>query len=201
VASGIGGEGRVPFWVLISAAIAPIVLIGGWTLAASRQPAGFDPLRDTVSALAARGAHDRWLMTTALFGVGICHLVTASGLRTLARPGRSMLALGGAATIAVAALPEPTHGSSAAHGTAAALSFLALTLWPVFAARGAASSVASATLAGLLVWFVVALVTGDWIGLSERVVAGAQSVWILMAAAAAYRAARRREAVTSGTTS
>ena len=36
-----------------SATAAPVALIGGWTLAATRQPEAYDATRDTISALAA----------------------------------------------------------------------------------------------------------------------------------------------------
>ena len=167
----------------MSAVLAPSVLIGGWTLAASRQPGSYDPVSDTISALAARGANDRWLMTSALAALGGCHLVTATGLRTARLRARLVLSLGGLATIAVAALPEPAHGSSAAHGAAAALSFAALTLWPALAGQRRAAAV----LAALLAWFVVSLADGHLIGLSERAVAAAQAVWILIAVITARR--------------
>lgn len=34
---------------MVSAAAAPVALIGGWTLAQTRQSAGFDPVTDTIS--------------------------------------------------------------------------------------------------------------------------------------------------------
>ncbi|MDQ3154878.1 MAG: DUF998 domain-containing protein, partial [Actinomycetota bacterium] len=87
----------VPRWAVVSAAAAPVLLIGGWTLAATRQPAGFDSAVDTISALAAYGAADRWIMTAGLAGLGACHVVTALGLRSAALPGRLVLATGGVA--------------------------------------------------------------------------------------------------------
>ena len=55
---------------LVSAALAPVALIGGWTLAATRQPEAYDATRDTISALAAVGAEDRWVMTTGFLVLG-----------------------------------------------------------------------------------------------------------------------------------
>jgi hypothetical protein len=121
----------VPWWGLLSSVAAPVLLVGGWTIAAQRQPAGFDTVRDTISALAARDATDRWLMTVALLGVGVCHLVTAAALRPAAVPGRVVLATGGIATVAVALFPLPSgDGRSGAHSVAAAVAFVSLTLWP-----------------------------------------------------------------------
>jgi hypothetical membrane protein len=169
---------------LVSASLAPVLLIGGWTLAAQRQPAGYDATRDTISALAGLGATDRWVMTAGLVGLGVCHLVTASGLRPAATAGRVLLATGGVATLAVAAFPVPRTGSSAAHAVAALVAFGALTLWPVFARapKGAVSQGTTAVLAILLAWFGLELFgDGALTGLSERVLAAAQAIWPLCA--------------------
>ncbi|MFI9526984.1 DUF998 domain-containing protein [Micromonospora rosaria] len=124
----------VPGWALASAVAAPILLVGGWTLGAARQPGGFDQISGTISALAAVGAADRWIMTLGLAGLGLCHCVTAAGLRPLAPAGRALLALGGVATLAVAAFPLPAGGGgSLPHTLAAAVAFGALALWPALA--------------------------------------------------------------------
>jgi hypothetical membrane protein len=186
----------VPWWAVLSAASAPVLLIGGWELAAARQPGGFDPVIETISALAADGATDRWIMTTGLAGVGVCHMITALGLRSAAVPGRLLLAAGGAAAVAVAAFPQPVSGDAPGHLAAAAITFPALSLWPALAGRpgagspGRAVSLAAASgLLGLLGWFGVEFARdGAHIGLAERALAGTQSLWPL----AAVLLARRR---------
>ena len=143
---------RTPWWGLVSSAAAPVLLIGGWTVAAQRQRGDFDPVVETISALAAHGADDRWLMTTALAGLGACHLTTALALRAAASPGRVLLAVGGVGTMLVAA---------------------------------------GVVLLGLVGWFFVELVADtDRVGLSERVAAGAQSLWPRAAAWGARRLSR-----------
>lgn len=187
----------VPRWALASAIAAPVAMIGGWTLAAARQPS-FDPVQETISALAASTATDPWIMTAGLAITGIAHLVTAAGLRPVPRRARVLHAIGGAATLAVALLP--VDAAPRAHGIAAGIGFGALALWPALAARRGAAGVlrpavtvgASAVLTGLLGWFVVELQgDGDLIGLSERAVAGAQAVWPLVVVVALRRAASR----------
>ncbi|SCF31637.1 DUF998 domain-containing protein [Micromonospora mirobrigensis] len=194
----------VPPWALTSAAAAPTLLVGGWTLAAARQPGGFDAVTGTISALAAHGATDRWIMTAALAGLGLCHLVTAAGLRPARPTGRLLLALGGAATLAVAALPLPAGGgSSAPHATAAALAFGALALWPALAGTGRRApaeavglsprtgTTAAAVLLLLVGWFTAELVGGgDRIGLAERVAAGAEALCPLLVVLLLRRARR-----------
>ena len=188
----------VPWWALLSSAGAPVLLIGGWTLAAARQPPAFDSRTDTISALASYAATDRWLMTLALGGVGVAHVVTAAGLRPAALPGRVLLAVGGLATLAVSSAPLPVEGTSTPHGIAAAVAFASLAAWPAFAWRRGGrvpwplrrllGLTAAAILVGLDGWLVVALHSGERIGLAERVAAGAQALWPLVVSASCFRA-------------
>jgi len=178
---------RIPWWAVVSAVAAPGLLAGGWTVAQSLQPPGYDPVRDTISALAAHGATDRWVMTSAVAGLGICHVVTALGLRPARRRGRVVLAGGGGATVLVAAYAQPVHGNSVAHTIATTVAFAALATWPLFAAHRhgpaplltvAPSVLASAFLIGSVLWFAVEL-HGGHRGLAERVAAGSQALWPL----------------------
>lgn len=157
-------------------------------MAAMRQPHGFDPTTQTISALAAHGAADRWLMTSALAAVGVCHMVTALGLRLASPAGRCVLATGGAALVAVAAIPQPVNGTSTAHGLTAGVSFAALAVWPALASRDGDNSapwilrpvsgrLAAVVLLGLVSWFAVTLVVDGQVGLAERMAAGAEAIW------------------------
>ena len=185
----VGHTRAVRNWVLVSAAAAPVALIGGWTLAQTRQSAGFDPVTDTISALAARGADDRWIMTVGLFVLGVCHVVTAAGLTEAAPAGRILLALGGAATLVVAASPQP----AAAHIPAAAVSFGALALWPAFSGLPDRRSgiIATTVMLVLLGWLGAELRDGNQLGLSERLLAGFQALWPLLVALVIVRSRRR----------
>lgn len=187
-------EPTVPWWGLLSATASPVLLIGGWTVAAARQVGGFDPVVETISALAARGADDRWIMTTGLAGLGVCHVVTALALRPAAAAGRVVLAAGGIATVLVAAFPLPADDSgSTAHGLAAGVGFLTLAGWPAVAVRRSSTAPialrpavalpATAVLFGLVVWFGGELIADSGrVGLAERAAAGAQAIWPLAAA-------------------
>ena len=189
VGDEIGHTRQVRNWVLVSAAAAPVALIGGWTLAQTRQSGGFDPVTDTISALAGQGAQDRWIMTVGLFVLGVCHVLTAAGLTEAAPAGRIVLALGGAATIVVAASPQP----AAAHIPAAAVGFGALTLWPAFSALPDRRSgvLATAVMLVLLAWLGVELRAGNHVGLSERLLAGSQALWPLVAVLVIVASRRR----------
>jgi hypothetical protein len=189
---------RIPWWAVASAGAAPVVLGTGLALAQWRQPPGYNPVRDTISALAAHGATDRSIMTSALAGLGACHLVTAWGLLPARTAGRIVLGAGGVATVLVATFAQPAHGNSVAHTVVATVAFSALALWPVAAARRrvaplltpAASATATVVLVGLVLWFA-AEVHGGQRGLAERAAAGAQSLWPLAVVVTTRRAVAR----------
>lgn len=91
-----GGVMRnVPWWGVLSSAAAPVLLAGGSTIAATLQPPSFDPVTDTVSALAAVGAVSRWLMTATFLAVGACDVITGLALRPASAAGRLILVAGG----------------------------------------------------------------------------------------------------------
>lgn len=201
---------RPPWWAVLSSGAAPVVLIGGWTVAADRQGGGFDPVAQTISALAADYATDRWLMTAALAGLGICHVITAAGLRVAAGPGRVVLAVGGVATVLVAVFPQPVQGDSIPHLVFAGINFTALAVWPALAWRRAggaalcgpgtsrepgtarrsrsrvplalrpAVSVTAAVVLVGLLGWFAGTLGSDVVGLSERVLAGTQACWPLV---------------------
>jgi hypothetical membrane protein len=187
----------VPWWGVISSAGSPVLLVGGWTVAARSQPRSYNPVADTISALAAVGTADRWVMTWAIFGVGACYLVTGLALRSAARAGRVILIAVGVATIGVAANPERAGaGGSLPHTFWAAVGFIAMAAWPAagrirgtsvrgsgvpYGLRPAVALSATAVMTGLLGWFGAELISGGrQVGLAERVLAGTQAVWPLV---------------------
>lgn len=182
----------VPWWGRVSSALAPVLLVGGWTLAASRQPGGFDAVTGTISALAALDAADRWIMTAGIAGTGLCHLVTAAALRPAARAGRLVLAAGGAATVLVALLPlGGPEAVALGHAAAALAAFVLLAAWPAWSwpgvpaapdgpwgLRRGVSRAAAGVLLALTALFLLAVVVplaAD--GALERLAAGAQALW------------------------
>jgi hypothetical membrane protein len=195
------GTGTVPWWGRLSSLLAPVLLIGGWTLSASLQPGGFDSVTGTISELAGYDAASRWVMTLGIAGTGLCHLVTAAALHPAARAGRVVLAAGGVFTLLVAAFPLPAGGgSSAAHSGVAFVAFVLLTTWPAFSARrsvrgfvpgGLRRPVALTAFAVLglatLAFFAAVLLGWAQVGLLERVVAGGQALWPLAVVASVPR--------------
>jgi len=179
----------VPWWGVISAAAAPVLLVAGCTVAAALQPQSFNSLAGTISALAEQGAADRWVMTTAFAVAGACEVVTGLALRPAAVPGRLILMAAGFSGLLVAANPEHA-GGSLTHALWAAAGFAALVAWPAGAwrrglpvpwgLRPAVSACAAGVLLTLLAWFLVELLTGGGqAGLAERVMGVAQAGWPL----------------------
>jgi hypothetical membrane protein len=195
----------VPWWVLVSAGCAPVALICGWALAATLQPAGYDAMVDSISALAAQGAADQWLMTAALYVLGVCHLATAIGLRAAAFSGRVVLACGGVASVVVALSPEPTGGTSLRHLVSTGIGFTLLALFPVLAAERETSAVwalrpttgtaVTAAMAAGAAWFLIELHGHSIAGLAERILTAVQAVWPLVVVVTCVAALRRHREV------
>jgi len=193
----------VPWWGVVSSAAAPVLLVGGFTVAASLQPS-FDPVSDTVSALAARGAPDRWVMTLTFLVVGVCYLVTALALRPARRAGRLILFTGAAAGMLVAANPE-TAGNAypVQHILWSSIGLAGLTTWPAgawrrgpavpWALRPAVAATVVAVLLALVAWFGAELVTAaGQAGLAERIAGGAEALWPLAVVLSCCRSSRYR---------
>lgn len=180
----------VPWWGVVSSAAAPVLLVGGWTVAASVQPR-FDPVADTVSSLAAPGAADRWVMTLTFVVVGVCYLVTALALRPAGTAGRLILIMGAVAGMLVAANPERAGDAYPwGHIIWASIGLAGVTAWPAgawrrgsavpWSLRPAAAAAAVAVLLALVIWFAAELVTGSGqTGLAERAAGIAQALWPL----------------------
>lgn len=185
-----------PRLALASAMSAAVTLIGGWWFAARLQPEGYDPARDSISALAARGAGSAWVMAAALVLTGAAHVVTAWALPRVARPGRVLLAGAGVATMAGALLrlPDP-HESSPLHTLTAALAVLGLALWAWFVRcdRLLHRGVTLAACAGAL---VLGATFAGWLdrpfGVVERVVLGGLVLWPVVTAVILARRAGAR---------
>jgi hypothetical membrane protein len=196
-----GGMRDVPWWGVVSSVAAPVLMITGFTVAASVQPR-FDPVADTVSALAAPGATDRWVMTLTFLVVGICYVLTGLALRPAGGAGRLILVTGSLAGMLVAVNPISADDAyPVRHILWASIGLAALTTWPAGAwrrgpsvpwgLRPAVAAAAVAVLLALLAWFAVELVTGaGQIGLAERVTGVAEAAWPLAVVLSCLRRAR-----------
>ncbi|MFW5473472.1 DUF998 domain-containing protein [Knoellia sp. CPCC 206450] len=186
---------------LVTATTAFVALVGGWTWAAMQQPDGYDPVRESISALGASETPHRWIMTAALVLTGVAHVGSALLLPGLRRAGRWVLAAAGVATALVALVPLPSRAEgSAVHTAVAALSFVLLAVWPWFGADARATRLLRPTAARpasvLLLLLVASLPLGVRNGLPfgahERAVAGLLAAWPLATAAVAWWAMGHR---------
>ena len=187
---------------IVSSYLAPVLLIGGTVVAGALSP-GYDPVRQTISELAAGDAPTRVLMTAFFVLTGLCHLVTVTFARGIGIAGRVAFLIGALATLGVAAFPLPTvAGSSATHTAFAMIGFIALAAWPLLGMRLRAdfpwlvrplgSILGTAILTALCVWFLViwSSHSSPVVGLVERVAADAESLWPAVVATALFRRAR-----------
>ncbi len=191
----------VPWWGVVSSAAAPVLMAGGWTLAARLQPHSYSQVADTVSALASPGAADRWVMTVTFLVVGACDVITGLALRPARALGRLILMAGAVAGMLVAANPEPSGTRfPLPHMIYAAAGCAALVTWPAAAwrrgpsvpwgLRPVVSAGAVAVLVALLAWFGSELVTaGGQAGLAERIFGAGQALWPLAVVASCQYAA------------
>ncbi|WP_405616808.1 DUF998 domain-containing protein [Streptomyces sp. NBC_01511] len=184
---------RAPWWVLLSAGCAPLLLIGASAISQVLQGPAYNPTVETLSILASYGARGYWLMTGILIVLGASYIATAHGLREAALPGRVALAGGGLAAMALTLVPAPLSGGALGHGAVAATGFVLLAVWPALAAnrggrkvpwglRFKVSVVASTLMCLCALWFVFELQGGKAPGIAERVVTLAQAVWPLVVA-------------------
>jgi hypothetical membrane protein len=181
---------RMPWWGVVSSVLAPVFLIGGWTVAAALQPVPFNSVSRSISALASQGMPYRWLITAALLAVGACHAITGLALRPVGEAGRLMLIFGGLSGMVIAAYPQHAHSGSPVHETFSVTGVVLMTLWPVAgmrldpgapaALRPLAAWAYGVLTLGLLLWFTSQLFGGGDLGLAERAITADQSLWPLV---------------------
>jgi hypothetical membrane protein len=192
---------RVSWWGVLSSVLAPVLLIGGWTAAADLQPVPFDAVSRSISSLAAQGMPYRWLITSALLGVGFCNFVTGLALRPAAEAGRILLILGGVCSMLIAAYPQHSHSGSPMHEAFSVAGVVLMTIWPVAAIRRDADApyclrprvayLAVLVNLAMLAWFTVELFNGPLLGLAERLVTTDQATWPLAVVLSVFVASAR----------
>lgn len=189
----------VPKWALLTSGCAPVLFTAGWVFAAHLAGPTYDPIKQTISVLTSYGEAGK-VITVALVVLGVCHLLTAWGLRAGTVLGRMTLAGGGVAALAVAMIPAPASGGSLRHGTAAAIGFVLLSLWPILcSANGDNAPWAlrrKPSIAAMLVillggtWFLLESLGGGDLGIAERFVTDVQSLWPFVVVLSCLRHAR-----------
>jgi hypothetical membrane protein len=183
----------------VCAGLSPALLTIAWLIGDAVQPISYSPVRQTVSVLAGGGATDRWIVTGAVYMLGVCQFGTAAGLG-LSRLARVGLVVSGLAAIGIAASPQPQSGSTTQHLVFTSIGAVAITVWPALAAqrRAPASILVSARVSAvvslgfltLLAWTVVETQGGGSLGLAERVSSAIQIGWPLAVAVSLQRTRR-----------
>ena len=178
-------------------------MVAGWSIAARLQPSPVNPFAEPVSALAAVGAADRWVMSLTFVVVGAGVFVTGLALRPARAPGRLTLMAGAVAGMLLAVNPEhPGTSFPVPHVICAVAGCAGVVAWPAGAwqrgrwvpwgLRPAVSAGAVTVLLALVTWFGVELITGDGLaGLAERTFGVALALWPLVVVATCRHTARK----------
>jgi hypothetical membrane protein len=187
----------VPRWVVICAALAPVLITAAYLIAGALQPSRYDPIRQTISAMAGYAGTDRWLMTGGIILVGACYLLTAAGLTAIRVSARVLLAIAGISGLGIAVSPEPASGPSPQHLAWVTLGAITIAIWPAFTRCHAAplpailtpfaSAAVTIAFTALLGWLFVETRDGSALGLAERLTTSVQTCWPTVVAVALYR--------------
>lgn len=167
-----------PASVVRLTAVAPVVLVVGELVARRAQrPGSYDPVAQTVSTLAGRGAALPWLMAGTLLLLGVTFLAIAAALRAVPIAGRAVLAAGALALITVAFAPQPAAGTSTIHIAVVFVGVAAFAGWPLVLAvdrttaprlRTEAWTVLAVAGTEAAWWGWQAGTHGGWLGVAER---------------------------------
>jgi hypothetical membrane protein len=186
----------------VAAIIGPIQSVSGWLIAGALWPA-YDPIRQTISDLAAPESPVNAIMSSFFVFGGILTLIASIYARTLGMPGRVALFVSAICTFGLTIFPTPLVGYSTMHRVFAISSFVLSAGWPLFAMRKRkdapwiirplASITATALQAALALWFLSTWTDPNAtdVGVWERVVAVSQSLYVSIVVIVIYVSQRR----------
>ena len=190
----------------IAAIIGPIQSALGWIIAGSLWP-GYDPVKQTISDLAANESPVKWIMSSFFIFGGILTLIAAVYAKTLGFPGRVALFVSAICTFGLTIFATPLVGYSLMHRIFAISSFVLSAGWPILAMRfrkdapwiiRPISSVIGTTLqTALALWFLSTWTDPNAtdVGVWERVVAVSQSLYISVAVIVIYLGQKQQRRV------
>lgn len=184
-------------WAALGLVVGPAAFIGGWVVGGATMD-GYSPIDDAISRIAAVGAPNRALMTTAFVTYGVAVMVGSTALRSSPlRRAWWLAAVNGAATIAVAALPlERSDAIDSLHGVAAGIGYASIAALPLVAAgplrsmgrhRAAALSIAGGTISALC---LAATTVTEANGFFQRLGLSVGDVWLVATGLTLWRASR-----------
>ena len=192
---------RLAFYAAI---VGPLQSVLGWTIAGSMW-VGYDPIKQTISDLAANESPVNWIMSSFFVLGGVLTLIAAVYARTLAMPGRVALFLSAICTFGLTIFPTPLIGYSLMHRIFAISSFVLSAGWPILAMRmrkdapwiirPTASIIGTGLQTVLALWFL-----STWtdpaatnVGVWERVVAVSQAVYVSVVVIIIYLGQNQRK--------
>jgi hypothetical membrane protein len=186
----------------VAAIIGPIQSVLGWTIAGSLW-VDYDPVRQTISDLAANESPVQWIMSSFFIFGGILTLIASIYARTFAMPGRIALFLSAICTFGLTIFPTPLIGYSIWHRVFAIASFVLSAGWHLFAMRTRkdapwilkppAAIIGTVLQVTLALWFL-----SSWtdsastnVGVWERVVAVSQALYVSVVVIVIYIGQRK----------
>lgn len=183
----------IGIWAVIAATLGPIQNIMGWSLSAALWP-GYDPIRQTISDLAADDSPVKWVQTSFFILGSTLTLIGAWSAKSFSLPGRITLLLAGLSSYGVAYFAVPSQTSnSTEHLFFATAAFVLFSAWPIMAMRfdkryhwsirpvGAISATALMTIATVV--FLLTWLDPDrtFTGLAQRTIVVMQVLWLTAA--------------------
>ena len=173
----------------VAAIIGPIQSVLGWTIAGALW-ADYDPVRQTISDLAANESPVQLVMSSFFIFGGVLTLIASIYARTFAFPGRVALFLAAISTFGLTIFPTPLIGYSIWHRIFAISSFVLSAGWHLFSMRARkdapwilkppAAILGTALQVALALWFLSSWTDPDAtnVGVWERVVAVSQALYV-----------------------
>jgi hypothetical membrane protein len=119
---------------VFAAILGPIQSVMGWLICGALV-AGYDPVRLTISDLAAPESPTHLLQSSFFILGGTLTIIAAIYARTFAMPGRVALFVSGLCTYGLTIFPTPLEGASTMHRIFAITSFVLSAGWPLAAMR------------------------------------------------------------------
>ena len=180
---------RIEKPAFVAAIIGPIQSVLGWTIAGALW-VGYDPVKQTISDLAANESPVQGIMSAFFVLGGILTLIAAVYAKTFAMPGRVALFVAAICTFGLTIFPTPLVGYSLWHRIFAISSFVLSAGWHLFAMRTRkdapwilkppAAIIGTVLQAALALWFLSTWTDPNAtdVGVWERVVAVSQSLYV-----------------------
>jgi hypothetical membrane protein len=194
---------RIEKPALFVAIIGPIQSVLGWTIAGALW-VGYDPVKQTISDLAANESPVQGIMSAFFVLGGILTLIAAVYAKTFAMPGRVALFVAAICTFGLTIFPTPLVGYSIWHRIFAISSFVLSAGWHLFAMRTRkdapwilkppAAIIGTALQTALALWFLSTWTDPNAtdVGVWERVVAVSQSLYVSVVVIVIYLGQRSK---------